>query len=74
MDEQDGSGVRISNGRQFLSLKNDRRKASRYHDRDEVDISNRAKKGRPYGKVGNAYQSPGDYRKASMMKKISKLH
>lgn len=29
-----------------------------------IDIGNRAGKGRAYGKVGNAYQSPGDYRKA----------
>ena len=48
MDEQDGNGVRISDGKKFLSL-DDHRKASKYHERDlkdEIDIGNRAGKGR----------------------------
>ena len=66
MDEQHGNVVRISHGRKFLYL-GDHRKASKCHERDfkgEINIGNRAGKGRTYGKVGNAYQSPGDYRKA----------
>ena len=41
-------------------------KTSKYHERDlkdEIGIGNRAGKGRAYGNVGNAYQSPADYRK-----------
>lgn len=67
MDEQHGNVVRISheeNSSLWVTIEKLQSVLREILKMKLIDIGNRAGKGRAYGKVGNAYQSPGDYRKA----------